>query len=529
MLGAGAFALALGTAAHANNGDPDYLEYDGGTDFLQSDGAFGPIASGPSLGVGFDGISQRNVRTLQGGLSAIPPDTMGAVGTTQFMETSNGAYAIYDKSGALLSMVQDGAFWRAAGQTSNPNFASGDSRVLFDSRSQKWIVESFAPNISTIQIAVSDTSDALGTWKSTSFVGYAGGIADYPTLAMDGSAVYIGTNDFGGPNNSFQGTTLNVISRSDIFGAGGPQVTSLKQFFTPLSSYLTGNDRGYAIQGVNQLNNADKGQIIAIGAVNYGSTAYQVTNPGTAGATETPFTLVDPLSAYDPNAPARQPSGFNGQPSRVIDPLDDRISSAAYELNGKIYTVHTITPVGSDHTAIEWNVVDAATGTLIQKGLISDADHDYFQGSIAINASGQMMLGYNRSGFDENVSFYAQGFNPVSGGNGALTLAGAAILLKVSPIGDYHNGSPETSPPAGRQRWGDYAQVTVDPTDDQSFWLIGEYALGYDSAVSNSRWGTWISNVTMADVPEPATWALSIAGLALLGAAVRRRRAVGAV
>jgi hypothetical protein len=65
--------------------------------------------------------------------------------------------------------------------------------------------------------------------------------------------------------------------------------------------------------------------------------------------------------------------------------------------------------------------------------------------------------------------------------------------------------------------------VSVDPNDPRSFWLIGEYALGYDSAVSFSRWGTWISNVSMA-APEPGVWAMMIAGLGMVGSALRRRR-----
>jgi hypothetical protein len=519
--GAALVALATATAAGANNGDPNYLNYDGGMVILQSDGNWAPLGGSSHLNTGFAGLSQRDVRALQGNLSAIPPDTMGAIGKTQFMETSNGAYAIYDKQGNLLSKVADGVFWNNAGQADS-HFANGDSRVLYDSRSNRWVVESFGTDDSKIQIAVSDTSNALGSWHSTSFTGFAGGIADYPTLAIDNKAIYIGTNDFV-PNGSggfnFAGTTLNVISRSDIFGAGGPQVTSLKQFNTTLGQYLSGDDRGFAIQGVNQVGNTDSGAIVAIGALNYGSTFYRVTNPGTAGATETPFTLVDPNSPYDPNNGARQPDG-----SRVIDPLDDRLSSAVWEVNGHIYTVHTITPTGSDHTAIEWNVLDAATGLLIQKGLISDPNYDYFEASLAVNQFGQVMMGYNRSGFgaDGNVSFFAQGFNPLVGGNGAIYMDGAAILLYVSPIDDYHNGSPEGSPPAGRQRWGDYSQVTVDPTDPRSFWLIGEYALGYDSPTSFSRWGTWISNVSMA-APEPNVWALMISGLGLAGAALRRR------
>ena len=162
---------ALSSSAVAWNGDPAYLEYDGGAALLAPNdpsdplglastagsGIAGPLGGtlvhgvGSTVGVSFQGLSQYDTRALNGGYSSIPPDTMGAVGTTQFMETTNGGYAIFSKTGAPLSVVSDGAFWNAAGiqQNTLPNglpSANGDSRVLFDKTAQRWVVESFAPS-----------------------------------------------------------------------------------------------------------------------------------------------------------------------------------------------------------------------------------------------------------------------------------------------------------------------------------------------------------------------------------------------
>lgn len=244
-----------------------------------------------------------------------------------------------------------------------------------------------------------------------------------------------------------------------------------------------------------------------------------MTNPGTAGASETAAKLVD-TTPYDSNAMAAQPDG-----TRNIDPLDDRFSGAVYEYKGNIYSVHTITEPGALHTSLEMYVVNAKTSAVVQKTVIGDGVHDFYQGSLTINKSGQVVVGYNESGFDMNVSIYAASFNPTTGGGGALTQVGGPTLLFVSPIGDYHNGSPQFSPASGRQRWGDYSQVTVDPNNPLSFWVIGEYALGYlpSPTTSFSRWGTWISEFNIAAIPEPNTWALLLTGFGLVGGSLRRR------
>lgn len=561
---AAAAALATGLAtisAQARTNDPGYLEYDGGATLLGPDGApvAPPIANPPpsvrqldgvsGVALSFQGVSQYDTASLNSGYSFIPPDTMGAVGATQFMETTNGGYAVYDKTtGARLSMISDAAFWTAAGRTNSVAngvpLANGDARVMYDPRSQKWIVASFAASLSTIQFAVSNTSDALGGWKSFAVPVYSNGIADYPTLALDSKGVYIGANDFTAAG-AFAGETLAVMPRAAVFGAT-PKAGSIKKFFTSAAAINAGADPGFAIQGVNQ-GGSDYGRVLAVSIQTADLVGYNVTWSGTKPVG---VTASHPLgtTAYDANSPGRQPSAIN---PRVVDTLDDRVSSSVWEQNGKIYAVHTVTPTGTDHTAIVWTVSDAATGTLIQEGTIGDTSYDYYQGAIAVNAAGQAVIVYDRSGSDPTtgaLSVFAQSFDPLGGGAGALASTGS-FLLHVSPTTDYHNGSVDGQAASGRQRWGDYAQVSVDPTNPESFWVIGEFARepnnaanGHPGGSGGTRWGTWIADLSLtalsgpqmdaagltgpgvAAVPEPAAWAMMLAGFSLAGALLRRRR-----
>ncbi len=148
-----------------------------------------------TVSLSFEGISQNENAFLNNGTSFFPPDTNGAVGRTQYVEVTNGGYAVFDKNtGIRQSLVNDAAFWTSVGQAGG----GGDARVMYNAAASRWIVSSFGANRKDIQIAVSDTDNAGGTWKSTTFEGYPGlgfgGTADYPTLALDRNAVYIGTN-----------------------------------------------------------------------------------------------------------------------------------------------------------------------------------------------------------------------------------------------------------------------------------------------------------------------------------------------
>lgn len=482
----------------------------------------------------FQGISQYDVASY--GRNFIPPDTMGAVGKTQYTSFLNGGFAVFNKSdGSVAKASSDLAFWSAAGQTG----ANGDSRVMYDKSSQRWIALAFGASVSDIQIAVSDTSDATGGWKSTKFTGFAGGTADYPTLALDTQAAYIGTNNFNAAGR-FSGTTLNVIPLSSLLANGGPTLTDKVAFVTPYNAATGGADGGFAIQGVNSRMASTTGHVIAASLFFNDVIRFDVADTGTAAATKGPVTYIG-TADYASNGAGRQPNAIPDvdinladsifSNDRVVDTLDNRISSSAYEVNGRIYTVYTATPIGSSYTHVRYDVVDAATNQLLDEGDIGDGMHDYYQGSLAVNKDGQVVIGYNRSGSgaDGLITFAARTFKTRA--NGKLTEIGTEQILKVSLVDDYHNGSLDGQVAVGRQRWGDYSAVSLDPENERHFWLIGQYAREYNNAAGGhpggtggSRWSTWISELGLGAVPEPSSWLTMLAGFGALGAALRRQR-----
>lgn len=527
---------------------------DGSTPLLTTvgQGFFGPSPTvfgnqphpDPRILSSFSALGDYDTRLL--GRALVPPDTMGAVGTTQFVQAINGGFAVFSKStGKLLGATSDNGFWNQLGQIGT----GGDPRILFDHASDRWIAIAFGAQTKDINIAVSSTSDALGEWKATRFQALAPlcagcqTIADYPTLAMDNNAIYIGTNNFAqavaGGATAYRGTSLFVLNKAGLFDAGGPTVSGTT-FNTPFVSGSANNDttRGFAIQGVNSHESDGTGHIVAASAFINGTLAYDILNAGSVSATQSVATLL--TTGYASNGPARQPGRVpigSPVPLRNIDTLDDRISGNAWEINGKTYFVHTVTPAGTDYTRVQLVVSDSTTKAIIQVLDIGEGAYDFYQGAIAVSAQ-RAVIAYNRSGVDPltgKIGIYANTYRIMS--DGRIVQVGDPILVKESLTAGYLNGAPELSgTPSGRQRWGDYAAVTLDPVNDSRFWLIGQFAdqayevsrPGYPSASGFSRWGQWVAQVAVNGVPEPGTWSTMLAGFGMIGMIARRRRREGA-
>lgn len=563
----GGSASATDLKLTAKRPTPPLVGYDNGP-FVATGPASGPegglpSATAPTSVLGFEGISQFDNAVL--GVNLIPPDPVGAVGTRQYVQFVNGAMAVFDKASGSRQLLQSSTqFWTKAAQTGS----RGDPRVLFNKEANRWIVVAFGANTKDVNIAVSDTDDALGLWKSTRFVGYAapvaglGSQADFPTLAIDRNAVYIGTNNFAqtvaGGSYLFQGTSLNIIPYASVFKptGGKPSYTGMKRFTTKATS--TDKTRGYTIQGVNSWESSTTGNIIAASLNDDSLVRYDILGAGSAAPVRTASTIAIG-TGYNSNAAARQPGGYNGQPSRLIDSGDDRIGSSAWEVDGRIYSVHTITPIGTDTTYIRYTVLDSLTNAVLDEADIGGGGYDTYNGSIAVNEFGQLVISYNRSGSQAGegvISVMARVFE--TGSDGRLLQVGDELLLKQSLTDRYQNGANYGFAPVGRQRWGDYSAVSVDPIDPASFWITGQFAreynldqFGHPGGTGASRWGTWIANIRTAGtgtvslglaslggeggntpiianvpqgVPEPASWAMLILGFGLTGAVMRRQR-----
>lgn len=436
-----------------------------------------PAARGQIIITNFAGVSLTDAEAF--GPAFAPPDTMGAPGTNQFVQFINGAFAVFNKSGARQLLISDSNFWVNAG-ISTAALAPGttDTRIVYDAGSGRWFASELTVPASAglVLLARSDSANPAGTWKAVSFVANSGS-ADFDTLAVDSQAVYVGVNDFDTLGN-FTGVSLFSIPKSDLLAAT-PSLANMTGF-----ENLDPNTYGFTPQGVNNAGaGPGHGVMIAIDSAyfNYLDRT-TINNPGSAGATLSTTSYI--FSSYDgaPN-PAAQPGGA------TLDPGDDRFSAAIQQVGGYIFMANCISNAANGRDAVHWLVLNESNNTITSEGLITDPSYDFIYPSIAASRSGRVLLSFNRVGTIApagDLSIYAA-LGTVA--NGVATM-GAPFLLKQGAVSNYHP-SFDSAP----YRWGDYSATWFDPTDDNLVWTIQEIP------VSSSVWGTQITLISLATNP----------------------------
>jgi hypothetical protein len=429
---------------------------------------------------------------------SFPPDSMGAVGITQFLLCINGRIRVFDKNtgqmGALdadldsfFSSVRDGALVT-------------DPRVRFDRLTNRWFVlvinylrsGQLVLN-NRICLAVSDgpTITATTFWRFYQFqhntvapTGTAGLFADYPTLAVDAHALYIGVNLFYA-NDAFAGCDLFVIRKSSVVSGGslvaaafrglttGPNVPGM---FTPqgADNVEPNSATGYVIAS----DNAALGRLVL----------RRVSDPGGTPVLS-PNLNINVLAT---SLPLKTPHlGNTAGADGHLDTIGDRLFAATVR-NGRLWTAHNI---GVDNrgavfnqrtrNAARWYEIgdlDAAAPRMMQAGTVfaDSATNDtgarhYFIPSLMVSGQGHMAMGFSTAGANEYI-------NAGTVGRLANDILGTTRtpLLFTAAAAAYNPSRDPGDADIGR-RWGDYSYTSLDPCDDMTMWTVQQFTDGVNS------------------------------------------------
>jgi len=443
---------------------------------------------------------------------ALPPDSNGAIGPQHFVEFVNGSFAVYDRTNPANAFREsDIDFWANAGINLASDQGISDPRVIYDPLSQRWFAsqidyDSTAANngqdytleANDFLLAVSATADPTGAWVGFRFRADPShsDFADFPTLGVDSAAVYLSGNMFKGTNNNV-GPNLVSLPKADLIAG----IITNRTYF----GLLNPTNYGWVLQPAICFDAATNGTILSMGDIGSDSELhsniimFHVLGAGRAGATLSAPTniTVDPyVCPYNsdvggPLFTATQPDG-----TATLQANDPRFAAKVYNVGGILYGAHNTE--FNNRIAIQWYRVSAATGALLEQGLISDTNLDLFFPSIAANSSGTVTIGCNGSSANTFISSYAYVGQTMNG----TTTFGSPLLLQ-SGVANYHDASEIIAQllgdPVVDSRWGDYSATSLDPMDSTRFWTIQTFPSDVDSnGAGEGIWSTQITELIVA-------------------------------
>ena len=396
-----------------------------------------------------------------------PSDPTGAAGPNHYVMAYNIGFKIFDKNGNVLINDTDLSVLF-------PNYYNdGDPIVLYDQFADRFLITNFdihaSPN--KLLIAISQTSDPVnGGWYTYAF-DITGDTPDYPKFSIWSDGYYITVNK---NPNAVSDEVIYVMERDQMInGAPVAQLIgfplpgiSTNGFYSPAGFNINGMDlppagnapivylQDDSWSGVNQ-------DHLKIWNVNVDwNTPSNSTISVAQELNTTPFNSVF-NNGYFNNLP--QPNGI------YIDALQATVmfmtNYRRFQGYNSVVLNFVVNTDGNGKAGIRWFELrqnnDGDPWYIYQEGTFIDpSNHNTFAGSINMDSQGNIGLGYTIVDSNQVPELHFTG-RYIADPAGQMTIAPITIVPGVASDPSY--------------RYGDYAQLTIDPTDNKTFWFISEY------------------------------------------------------
>ncbi len=412
-------------------------------------------ASFDGLGTGFTGPAGSF------SVAAAPPDTDSAVGPNHVVEIVNSSIAILSKSGVpVYGPAATNTLWTGFGGHCETD-DDGDGIVRYDRLADRWVFTQFANAAATTGpyyecVAVSRTSDPTGAYFRYAFQ-YAS-FPDYPKLGVWPDAYYVTYNVFNGA--TFQGAEACALDRTNMLtGAAATQ-----QCFTTSAAY--GGVLPADLDGATPPPIGEPNLLLGVGA---SSTTLAAWKFHVDWATPSRSTFAGPTSV---SVASYNPACGGGscipQPATGtrLDSLGDRLMfRLAYRNFGdheSLVVSHSVS--AGANVGVRWYELRLVGGnpTIHQQSTFAPDSTNRWLGSAAMDQAGNIAVGYSVS---------SASINPGAAFSGRL--AGDPLNLLTQPESTIVAGGGSQT--GGLTRWGDYSSMTLDPSDDCTFWYSNEY------------------------------------------------------
>jgi hypothetical protein len=441
---------------------------------------------GPPIGV--------QSKTSFGGIGAngfIPPDPNIAVGKTvsglgYIVQVVNSQVAVFNKSGTLVSgPVSLDSLWAALGGGCATNNA-GDGIVQYDVQADRWLVSQLGNAGSgpySECVAISQTRDPSGAYYLYSY-DFDSNLNDYPKFGVwptASNSAYLATyNLFPNAGNTLLGAELCAYDRNAML-SGATSPTALCFTLPNDANYLPSD-----VDGPTLPTDGTPGYFL-----NFETTSslrlYQL-SPDFAAGTAT-LAQASPDIAIAPFTEACNGGVCIAQPNnQQLDSLGDRLmyrlAYRAFSGDHNAMVVNHSVTAGSS-VGVRWYELrqPSAGGafSLFQQGTFAPDSANRWMGSAAMDAAGNIAIGYSKSSSSVYPSIAFAGRTPSM----APGMMGTETVLVAG------KGAQTTY-----NRWGDYTSLRIDPDDDTTFWYTNEYYTK-NSVFFNFNWSTAIASFTI--------------------------------
>ncbi len=427
-----------------------------------SQGIFTPVAGSNVLGVGngFPGFT----------VQYAPPDTVGAVGATQYVQVVNTGFAVFDKASkaTVYGPVPTSNLWAGFGggcQTNN----DGDATVIYDKAANRWVISQFSVSTTPYLqcVAVSQTSDATGAYNRYAFSYGNTAFPDYPKTGVWPDGYYTTFNIFNG--NRFGGAKLCAFDRTSML-SGAPATQQCFQLSSSFGGVLPSD-----LDGSTPPPTGSPNYLLNFGSNSLNLWKFHV-DWATPGNTTLSAAKNIPVSAFAPacaGGTCVPQSGVTQQLDSLADRLMFRLAYRNFTGTGaheSLVVTHSVNPNGSGRkaasaSAVRWYEIrnpGGTTPTVFQQSTFAPDSSFRWMGSIAMDKQGNAALGYSVS---------SSTLHPGVRYTGRLATDPLNTMQAETTI--FTGAGSQTG--SNLTRWGDYSAMTVDPVDDCTFWYTNEY------------------------------------------------------
>ncbi|MDP9342134.1 MAG: hypothetical protein M3Q23_08545 [Actinomycetota bacterium] len=442
------------------------------------DQAVQPVAPGvvPPVHTSFEGLANVD--------GVYPPDSEGDVGPGEYVQWINSSFAIFDKSGhRLFGPAEGNTLWQGFGGVCQKE-NQGDPIVLYDPLADRWVMSQFAFNVDQHGhelppfvecVAVSQTPDPMGKWFRYSFQISDVLFDDYPKMGVWPDGYYLTFNMIRPLTGEFVGVELMALDRTNMLeglDADSQSVDMWRAFPQQDLVGLMPSD----LDGQTPPPDGSPNYVLALQDKALDRHVFNdrleifrfhadFAHPLRAGVTGPVKLRTTPFDA-DMCGGSFKCIPQPGTPRRVDAIAEDQLMfRGAYRNFGdhqSIVVNATVDVNGHDHAGVRWFEIRDPGGhpVLFQEGTEAPDGADRWMGSAAMDAAGDIALGYNAAGKHLAPSIRYTGRTP-------LDPPGSMEHERTLQAG----GGSQT----GTSRWGDYSTMSVDPADDCTFWYQAEY------------------------------------------------------